>query len=109
MTTYTHYPIFKDSSGEWRRSTTPVIYGVEKDSGRPECLLFSIDGNAVSKYVERDRKYEHVFKNLKTKIKAIGGADGLLEWFTEVFNDEGSPFHHLAMHLIEKIVEGRIR
>ena len=109
ITTYTDYPIFKDEAGNWQRSTTPVVYTVERDSSGPEYLLFSVNGRTVSKRVERDPKYEYTYKNLKTKIKAIDGAEGLFNWFRGAFDDELSPFQHVAMRLIERVVEGGTR
>ena len=56
ITTYTDYPIFKDEAGNWQRSTTPVVYTVERDSSGPEYLLFSVNGRTVLNHSQYSRQ-----------------------------------------------------
>ena len=76
-------------------------------------ILFERDGVSKRIYVERDVHHEFVYKLLKTKIRAIDGAAGLMNYFVSCFESvvDGTIWNHtiqaVADHAIDVMREAR--
>lgn len=49
----------------------------------PNTMYFADNTKAALYTVSHDNQYEYTYKCMKTKVKAIGGADGLYRHFSE--------------------------
>lgn len=74
-------------------------YSIDKIPGRNDLLVFTKDGQRKVVKIEDNREF--TYKAMKTKIKAIGGAEGLYEFCSDEFWDCHRRL--ICDHVIEKM------